>query len=68
LVTVDFTVAAKADISSDFADNGCGFLVVPHGDKFTVPEVSAVRPLNENDLAHEIWLDPPAFFHLLGSQ
>lgn len=68
LVRVGFRVAAKADTSLGFADNGCGFLVVSHRDKFTVPEVSAVRPLNEGDLAHEIWLDPPAFFHLLGSQ
>ena len=41
LVAVGFTVAAKADLSSGFADDGCGFLVVPHDEAILLDELFA---------------------------
>ena len=53
LVRVRFTVAAKADISSGFADNGCGFLVVPHGEAILAGEPFVDR--HETDVSARDW-------------
>jgi hypothetical protein len=53
LVGVGFTVAAKADLSSGFADNGCGFLVVPHAEAILAGELFVHR--RETDVSALDW-------------
>ena len=50
---VGFTVAAKADLSSGFADDGCGFLDLPHGEAILVGELFVHR--RETDVPALDW-------------
>jgi hypothetical protein len=48
-----------------FLDHLRRLLVIAQTDKSAMPQVPGVRPLDEGDLADELWFDPSAFLHFL---
>jgi hypothetical protein len=52
-------------MSSSFANHLRRLFILAHGDKSAMPQVPAIRPFDESDLADEFGFDPAALIHFL---
>jgi hypothetical protein len=67
LAQIVFDAAFQPQVwrDSSFSNHLRRLLVIAQTDKSAMPQVPGVRPLDEGDLADELWFDPSAFLHFL---